>query len=82
MGQQSLSFMNQEIEKALEEIKQAEEAVGEQPAGNLRYDNICRLDRAKEVLMAGEANLYRGYKITTEIELVRHLISLVYKNLK
>lgn len=74
--------MKPELEETRQAIRQAEDMIEEQPLGRIKFDNECRLDRCREVLKSAEDNSYLGYAIKTEIDLIHHLISLIYKNLR
>lgn len=82
MTQLSLSFIKPELEEARQEIARVQDIIEETPGGRIRHDNECRLDRAREVLATAEAASYEGYRVQSEIELIRYLLSETLKNLR
>ncbi len=82
MTQLSLSFIKPELEEARQEIARVQDIIEEQPAGRLRHDNECRLERARDVLATAEAASYEGYRIESEIDLIRYLLNETLKNLR
>jgi hypothetical protein len=82
MKQLTFPFIRPDLEDARQQITHTEDMLEEQPGGPAKFDNLCRIDRAKEVLFSAESNSFRGYNVGIEIQLIHHLLELVTKNIR